>query len=75
MAILSNHTPVKDPAVYDQMIWPGLHPDGKLNVSNLQDQQEWYKEKGQIEQLVPQDKLVNTSFAEAAARELGPYQN
>ncbi len=74
VAILAKNTPVKDAAVYAKMIWPGLHPDGKLNVSSLRDQQDWYKANGQVQQVVPDDRLVDASFAEAAVKQLGPYK-
>jgi NitT/TauT family transport system substrate-binding protein len=56
------------------MIWPGLHPDGTLNLTNLRDQIRWFRANGQIETEVPENQLFDPGFAEAAVKELGPYR-
>lgn len=69
--ILRRHTAVKDAAIYEKMIWPGLNPDGYLNTANLMDQQNWFKARGDVNTIVPVDKLVNHTFIDAALKQLG----
>lgn len=70
--ILSAHTPIKDRAVYDKMIWPGLHPDGTVDTRTLLDYERWLVNERQVSQFLPPARFVDLSFAQYAARTLGP---
>ncbi len=35
ITIMSAHTPIKDRAVWEKMIWPGLNPDGGVTVRTI----------------------------------------
>jgi NitT/TauT family transport system substrate-binding protein len=71
---LVENTTVKDPKVYDQMTPAGLDPDGKLDVTSMQNDLNYYMESGQVQSQVDLGKLIDTSFQEAAVKALGPYQ-
>jgi NitT/TauT family transport system substrate-binding protein len=71
--ILSSKTTLKDKALYDKVVMPGLDPDGKVNVQDLKLQEAYYIASGQQQGPTNFDKLVNMSFAEAAVKQLGPY--
>jgi len=72
--ILAAKTTLKDKALYDKVVMPGLDPDGKVNVTDLELQQQYYIAAGEQQQPTDFKKLVNTSFAEAAAKQLGAYK-
>jgi NitT/TauT family transport system substrate-binding protein len=72
--MLTKHTSVKDPAIYDRMGMSYIDPDGTLNVANLIDQQTFYTEFGAIANPVDVTTLVDNRFRDAALQRLGPYQ-
>ncbi|MGI4814295.1 MAG: ABC transporter substrate-binding protein [Janthinobacterium lividum] len=74
VAILVKHTSVKNPAVYKNMVYPGVDPNGKLNEAGMaQDVQEWV-EAGRMKQSVKLSDVVDTSYIDYAAKTLGPYR-
>jgi ABC-type nitrate/sulfonate/bicarbonate transport system substrate-binding protein len=73
-AILTKNTSVKNPALYQRMVFPGLDPNGTLNVAGMEADVKWWVATGRMKQSVPVAKLVDASYAEQAVRELGPYQ-
>jgi ABC-type nitrate/sulfonate/bicarbonate transport system substrate-binding protein len=72
IAILAAHTPVKDRAVYDRMIWPGLNPDGTVAPRTILDFERWLLNTHQIAEFLPPARFVDPSFAQQAAAVLGP---
>jgi NitT/TauT family transport system substrate-binding protein len=72
--ILTRNTTVKDPALYDRMVMPGLAPDGRLNVASLSEDQDYFLAAGLQQQRIDVNTLVDHSFADAAVQVLGPYQ-
>lgn len=65
--ILKKHTPLKDDALYAQMVWPGVSPDGQFDVARLEQVQELWLARGKIQQIVPVEQLVDFGFVEEAA--------
>jgi NitT/TauT family transport system substrate-binding protein len=74
VAILTRNTTVKDPALYDRMVMPGLAADGRLNVASLAEDQDYFLAAGLQQQRIDINTLVDHSFADAAAQALGPYR-
>ncbi len=72
--ILTNHTAVKDPALYGKMALPGIDPNGRLNLEGMKSDMAWFVASGRMKQPVDLSKAVDTSFAEDAVRQLGKYQ-
>lgn len=72
--ILIQATPVKNKELYRAMTPFGMNPDGKVNVESLAYDLAFYREQGLIRGDVKLDQVVDHSFAEKAAKELGPYQ-
>jgi NitT/TauT family transport system substrate-binding protein len=72
--ILTEQTTVKDPAMYDRMQLAGLDPDGRLARECLQYDLDFFREQGYYTGPVTFDNLIDTSFAEYAAQQLGPYR-
>jgi hypothetical protein len=58
-------TPDENPA--------GLDPDQVIDVNWINTCQEFYRANGMLDVRVDAAKLVDTSFRDAAIRELGPY--
>jgi NitT/TauT family transport system substrate-binding protein len=69
---LIKHTGVKDRAMYDRMVLPGLDPDALVNVETLRHSQDWWIERGLQQDRVDLDRAVDLSYARAAASQLGP---
>jgi NitT/TauT family transport system substrate-binding protein len=74
IAILAAATPIKDPAIYKSITPTGMNPDGKVNVQSLADDLAFYKEQGLITGNIRAEDAVDSSFVEAALKELGPYK-
>ncbi|MFI5267567.1 MAG: ABC transporter substrate-binding protein [Chloroflexota bacterium] len=72
--ILINHTAVKDPKVYAKMKPAGLDPNGKLDVSSMQEDIDYYQQAGELKDKPDLTKLIDTSFQQYAVQQLGPYQ-
>jgi NitT/TauT family transport system substrate-binding protein len=71
---LIRHTPVKDPAVYDQMIPTGFNPDGYVNVDSMAIDQEWFAAQGRLSQRADLAAVVDHQYVEYALTRLGRYQ-
>jgi len=71
ITILAAHTPVKDRAVYDKMIWPGLNPDGIVAPRTMLDFERWLLNTRQIIEFITPSRFVDQSFAQYAIKVLG----
>jgi len=74
VAILTRHTTVKDPALYDRMGMSTIDPNGAVNLASLADQAAWYGEQGFLQGSIDVASLIDTRFVDAALARLGPYQ-
>jgi NitT/TauT family transport system substrate-binding protein len=72
--ILTANTSVKDPTAYDRMNMAGLDTDGRIARQSLQLDMDYFQRMGYYTGQVTLDDLIDTSFADYAARQLGPYQ-
>ena len=74
IAILTEYTNVKDAAIYKAITSHGTNPDGKINVASLKTDLKFFMEEGEITAPVTVEQVVDTSFIDAAVKELGPYK-
>jgi NitT/TauT family transport system substrate-binding protein len=74
ITIMAAHTPIKDRAVWDKMIWPGLHPDGTVTTRTILDFERWLLNEHQISQFMTPARFVDPSFTRHAVEVLGPAQ-
>ena len=74
IAILTEYSNVKDAALYKKMTPNGIDPDGKLNEASLAKDYQFYKDQGYLEGKSSLEQVVDTSFAQAAVKQLGKYQ-
>jgi NitT/TauT family transport system substrate-binding protein len=72
--ILIESTSVKDPALYGRMNMAGLDPDGRISRTSLDWDMDYFRQMGYYTGPVTLNDLIDTSFAEYAAQQLGPYQ-
>jgi NitT/TauT family transport system substrate-binding protein len=54
--------------------WPARSPDGKINTASMLDINAWYVTNKLSTQAFPAERLVNTTFIDAANKKLGPFQ-
>jgi NitT/TauT family transport system substrate-binding protein len=71
---LIENTAVKDPGAYERMNMAGLDPNGRIARQSLQLDVDYFRQKGYYTGPVTLDDLMDTSFAEYAVQQLGPYQ-
>ena len=74
IAILTEYTKVKDPAVYRAITPQGCNPDGRVHVPSLKTDLQFFIAEGQMQGKVTVEQVVDMSFVDAAVKELGPYQ-
>jgi NitT/TauT family transport system substrate-binding protein len=74
ITILASHTPIKDRAVYDKMVWPGFNPDGAVAWRGLLDYERWLLNEHQITEFVAPARFLDQSYVENAVRILGPIR-
>lgn len=72
--IMTKHTSLKDPALWEKVFVTGLDPDGKMFLDDVMKQYDSYKEHGAIDGDVDFDKAVDTSMTEKAVEILGEYK-
>lgn len=72
--IMIKHTPLKDPAIYRDIEWSYVNPDGAVNAKSVAEQQDFFVKSGRVEKPVPIEKVVDNSFADYAVKKLGPYK-
>lgn len=75
VSILTRHTPIKDPALYDKMQVIAEPAAGDFPMDTLQEDYDWLKARGAIQEPAPElSQVVDTRFVQYALQQLGPYQ-
>jgi NitT/TauT family transport system substrate-binding protein len=72
--MLMDATSMKDPAQYDALAMAGLDPDGRVFRPSLQIELDFFRGRGYYTGTSTIDQIVDTSFAEYAVSQLGPYR-
>jgi NitT/TauT family transport system substrate-binding protein len=72
--LLTRHTALRDPAIYDRVRMPYMNPDGAFNTMAYHEVQEYFVRHGVLPRVVDISQMVDNSFAEYAAQQLGPYR-
>ncbi len=72
--ILAEYGPFKDPNVYKSFVIAYCDPDGLLDMPSIKEDIAIFKELGHLKTEVDLARVVDTSFLEAALKELGPYK-
>jgi len=74
IAILVAASQIKDPQIYRSIAAANIDPDGKLGIASLKEDLAIFQKEGLIEGNIDIDRVIDTSFAEAAVKDLGPYK-
>jgi NitT/TauT family transport system substrate-binding protein len=65
---------VTDRDLLDKTEWPARSPDGALDSDSVDSVQTFLKQEAIIDKTAPRERLIDMSFAQAAAKELGSFQ-
>jgi NitT/TauT family transport system substrate-binding protein len=71
IATLTQHTTIKDPAVFEQMTLPGLNPNGYLNLESIMATQQFWLRQGLMPAVVPAEQFVDHRYVDYALGVLG----
>jgi NitT/TauT family transport system substrate-binding protein len=74
IAVLTRETALRDAALYDRMRVPYMNPDGAFSLLAYPEVLDYYVRHGVLSQPVDFNRLVDNSFADYAAAQLGPYR-
>lgn len=74
IAILTEASKIKDPEVYRMMTPNGCNPNGHVNAASLRKDWQFFKDQEMLSGKVTPDQVIDTSFVDAALKELGPYK-
>lgn len=72
--IMTKHTAMKDPELWEKVHVTGLDPDGKMFIEDIYKQYNAYKENGAIQGEVDLEKAIDTSITEEAVEVIGEYE-
>ncbi|MCA0972034.1 ABC transporter substrate-binding protein [Halobacillus litoralis] len=72
--IMTKHTALKDPALWEKVAVTGLDPNGGMFVEDIKAQYEMYQKNGATRGEFDFEKSVDTSVAEKAVELLGEYE-
>ena len=71
--VLLKYKAMSDRDLTDRMAWQARDPDGRFNAASVADVQDWFFKHHIIDRKAPDDRLVDESYADAAAAALGPF--
>jgi NitT/TauT family transport system substrate-binding protein len=74
IGILTQQTAMRDPALYDRIVYPYLNPNGYVNADSIRSDFEWFRRDGQIEGRVDVDAVLDNSYVDDALGRLGRYE-
>lgn len=72
--IMTKHTALKDPAIWEKVFVTGLNPNGEMYIDDIKKQYEMYKANGAMRGDLDFDKAVDPSLAEKAVKVIGEYE-
>jgi ABC-type nitrate/sulfonate/bicarbonate transport system substrate-binding protein len=72
--LLTQITPIRDPALWERMTWTAIDPNGRMNANSILDVQAWYRNHGLLQSNTDLRPFIDQSFVEWAIERLGPYQ-
>jgi NitT/TauT family transport system substrate-binding protein len=74
IAILTEYTAIKDPAVFRTISPQGCNPDGDVDEASMKNDLAFYKSEGHVKGAVTVEQAIDSTFVAAALKELGPYK-
>jgi NitT/TauT family transport system substrate-binding protein len=74
ISILTEYTFIKDAQVHREITPAAIDPDGRINMNGLRNDLQFFKDRKLIQNTgITVERIVDTSFAIAAVKELGRY--
>ena len=70
---LVKHTPIKDRAIYENMTWSEVNPDGAIIPESIVDMQNFYMKRGYLKRVVPVEAIIDTGPVTRALAKVGPF--
>ncbi|MFG1265534.1 MULTISPECIES: ABC transporter substrate-binding protein [Xanthobacter] len=67
-------TGLKDAELFKTMIPNGIDPDGRVDMASMAEDLKFFTENGYLERPAKVSDVVDTSFADATLKALGPYK-
>lgn len=68
---LVKDTPVKDRAVYENIEWAEIDPNGAILPASIEDMQKFFADRGYLKKVVPIDQIVDLEPMRKAVAKLG----
>jgi ABC-type nitrate/sulfonate/bicarbonate transport system substrate-binding protein len=75
IGILTRTTPIRDPALWERLVWTAIDPNGRVNLASIVETQAWYRRNNLLQGDTDLRPFADPSFAEWAVQQLGPYQS
>ncbi len=72
--IMIKYKVMSDRALLDRIPWQGRDPNGRIDAGTVLDIQDWFFKEGMITQKFPAERLIDTEYADYAAKTLGPFE-
>ncbi len=75
VSVLTEHTFIRDARIHRSSTPAAIDPDGRLSLEGLRNDLAFFKEQKLIQDpAATVERIIDTSFAEQAVKELGPYR-
>ncbi len=74
ISILGKYIPVRDPNLFERVVFPYANPDGRVNEKSIASDLEWYMANGQVKEKVDLSAVIDNQYVEYAMRKLGRFQ-
>jgi NitT/TauT family transport system substrate-binding protein len=74
VGIMVKNKIVADRDLIDKMDWQARSPNGELDLDSVDSVQTFFKQEAIIDKTAPRERLIDASFSQAAAKELGPFE-
>ena len=75
VSILTEYTFIKDANIHRSITPAAIDPDGRMNLDGLRNDLAFFKDQKLVQDPnITVERIIDTSFVEQAAKELGPYQ-
>ena len=75
ISTLTEYTFIKDARLHREITPAAIDPDGRMNLRGLANDLQFFKERKLIQDpTITVERIIDTSFADQAVKELGPYK-
>jgi NitT/TauT family transport system substrate-binding protein len=75
ISTLTEYTFIKDARLHREITPAAIDPDGRMNLKGLANDLQFFKERKLIQDpAITVERIIDTSFAETAVKQLGPYR-